>query len=119
MSTLRLKVPSTRVFKKPPVEKGSSLRPIHLFLKKTYPKLFPKKPIPLAISVERGFRPLPEEISMRRVKRYLSRWCSRPQYLKAIAKGGDRYGVNGPEGKVTDEQIEYARERLKANSGKK
>lgn len=53
------------------------------------------------------------EMSATLVRDFLWRWFSRPEYLAAVARGGDRHDLSGvPCGKVTPEEAACARARL-------
>jgi sRNA-binding protein len=43
----------------------------------------------------------------------LNYWCSRPEYLAALRRGGARYALDGSiAGEVTQEQADIATQRL-------
>lgn len=103
MTTLKLKTPSRRMKPAMTAEK---------FLRQKYPDLFAKC-VPLALHIHKQLRPLPDGVSMKALRRFLQDWCGQRAYLKAVAKGGPRYGVSGPDGKVTPKQIQFARWKLR------
>lgn len=64
-------------------------------LAETWPHLF-SFPVPLKIAIHRDFPPVGERpITRKRFLRFLSWWCSRPEYATAVETGRARYGLDG------------------------
>ena len=64
-------------------------------LAETWPHLF-SFPVPLKIAIHKDFPPVGERpITRKRFLRFLSWWCSRPDYVAAIENGRARYGFDG------------------------
>ena len=81
-------------------------------LKKQWPKLF-KTPRPLSIGIyEQLAEQLDHDDDKIRLRRALYYWCNLYNYIKSVAAGGQRIGLNGPEGTVTDQHRENAKKRL-------
>lgn len=82
-------------------------------LQRDHPQLFDVRDIkPFQISLgEQLIRDAPVG-GRKSVRRVLARWCARLQYQEALVRGGDRYGLNGKAGTVTDEQMAHAAEKV-------
>ena len=86
-------------------------------LKTTIPVLFdPERAKPLKIGAGNELaKSRPEGTSHATARAALKRWTSSPAYLRALAAGGSRYGLDGePIGEVTEEHQRAARARLAA-----
>lgn len=80
-----------------------------------WPALFnAKKPLPLAIGINDALCAAMPDTGAALLRRALAYWCNRPRYLAALVAGADRHGLEGVDGKVTEEQAADAAERLKA-----
>lgn len=92
----------------------AALERIRAQLAERWPALFNlKKPVPLAIGINDALLEAMPEASPDQIRRSLAYWCNRPRYLMALAKGTDRYGLEGVQGTVTEEQAADAAQRLK------
>lgn len=75
---------------------------------------------PLAIGIRKQLiEDEKNEFSGSWIRRVLSMWCHHPSYTKALAKGGPRYGLKGPEGEVSEGHRKMAQERLNELAKKK
>lgn len=64
---------------------------------------------PLAIGIEKDLIAALPQFDPRLISRVLSNHCRRPRYLKALARGGKRFGLNNRfKGEVTPEEQQYA-----------
>ena len=80
-----------------------------------YPKAFdPGHVRPLKLGVAKELMKIrPETVSVRSLRAALQIWCSSRPYLRALAAGGDRYGLDGlPVGSVSEKDIEHAKKKL-------
>ncbi len=84
------------------------------WLRATWPHLF-AGPVPLAIGAGEEIRAArPSHISNADIRAAIAKWVNSKPYLKALAKGGDRIGLDGEiAGQVTDGEMAGARERLR------
>jgi len=98
-----------------PVPEPDPAKAARTWFMQAYPLLFnPLRPVPLSIGIRRDLLKLrPKPITDRSVRYALRSWCRSPAYLDALARGGHRYNLQGPAGKVTDEQRERAAETLR------
>jgi len=80
-----------------------------------WPTLFDaQKPVPLAIGINDALLAAMPDIAASHLRRVLAGWCGRPRYLAALTADAERHGLEGVQGKVTEEQAADAAERLKA-----
>lgn len=87
---------------------------INAQLAERWPNLFNSmKPVPLAIGIHEALLEALPDVTTDQLKRVLSPWCNRPRYHAALTAGADRYGLEGVQGEVTEEQAENAAEMLK------
>ena len=115
MATLSLKKTTPRV----EAMRQESRQPIDditwRWLIKDYPELFrnPRKPKPLKQGLFKELLEVrPANISKSSLRRVLGRWCTRRQYLESLERGGERYGLSGPEGEVKPHHMVDAVRRL-------
>ena len=91
-----------------------AVEPVTRELVHRYPKAFaadPSQRKPLAIGVKALL--IGAGFDAAGIKAALRRWCGSPAYLKALARGGSRYGLKGAaNGAVTDEERDVARHSL-------
>lgn len=82
------------------------------------PALFdPAAPKPLAIGIDKLLRSQ-LGLTLRQVSYFLSHWTRRDRYLRALAAGGPRYGLDGAEcGVVEDRAIAHAQAELTRRAG--
>ncbi len=88
-------------------------------LRKLAPETWdPDLPQPLAVGIHAQIFPVAEPLGISRsaVRRFLTRWTSRPEYLDAMSQPGAlRHGVDGAEGEPVEERhARRARRRLEA-----
>jgi len=107
MTTLHLNKPSNRQPLPTPTPEKTAKR----WLMNAWPELFStESPKPLAIGIRMELaRIRPAEVSHKGLRRALARWCSRLDYLHAVAKGGPRFGLTGEQGEITPDQQQRAR----------
>ena len=123
MATLKLKTPSTRLVKlreekdrlAAQRERRAKDQATWNWLYENYKPLFvAKKPKPLKINLHKDFaHARPEGVSWSSIGRVISRWCSRTEYQRAVARGGPRYGIDGVDGEITPEQVQHALKTLR------
>ncbi|MCW3480170.1 ProQ/FinO family protein [Neisseriaceae bacterium JH1-16] len=66
---------------------------------------------PLAIGIDQTLVAALPQFDPTLVARVLANHCRRPRYIKALAQGGKRFGLDGkPVGQVTPEEQEVARQ---------
>jgi len=66
---------------------------------------------PLAIGIDQALTAELPQFDPALVARVLANHCRRPRYIKALAQGGKRFGLDGkPAGQVTPEEQEVARQ---------
>jgi sRNA-binding protein len=66
---------------------------------------------PLAIGIDQALTAELPQFDPTLVARVLANHCRRPRYIKALAQGGKRFGLDGkPVGQVTPEEQEVARQ---------
>jgi sRNA-binding protein len=76
-----------------------------------FPMAFPFPPVPLAIGIDKML--MVEGFSRRRMRHFLRRYCSRPEYLFCLIAGRSRIGPHGGMlGVVTESEAFYARSKL-------
>jgi sRNA-binding protein len=84
---LRLKKPDHKLT--PPVDLGAGFSYLD-----TFPAI--RDGLPLEIGVlDQLMAQRPDNLSKRTIRRVVSCHCKRPRYLKAVAKGGERYNLQG------------------------
>lgn len=114
MTTLTLKRPVQRATAdvKPDPHPRRAARE---WLAATFPALFnPADPAPLALGIKRTLlRQRPPAVSYSGVTRALSQWTDGLPYLRAVAAGGPRHGLDGPAGVVTDDEQAHAQATLR------
>lgn len=65
---------------------------------------------PLAIGIDQDLVAALPQFDPTLIARFLSNHCRRPRYIKALARGGKRFGLNGKfKGDVTAEEQEIAK----------
>lgn len=65
---------------------------------------------PLAIGIDQDIIAALPQFDPTLIARFLSNHCRRPRYIKALARGGKRFGLNGKfKGDVTAEEQEIAK----------
>ncbi len=111
MTTLRLNKPSNRQPLPTPTPEKVAKR----WLMNDWPELFSTdSPKPLAIGIRMELVKIrPAEVSHKGLRRALARWCSRLDYLSAVARGGPRFGLNGEHGEITPDQQQRGRHASK------
>jgi hypothetical protein len=84
------------------------------------PAVFGDMPMPLKIGIDHDIAALlGAEARRKTLGRFLARWTRRADYLRAIASGGPRFGLDGhPAGLVTADQAETATASLAALAAK-
>lgn len=84
------------------------------WLRETWPNLFGETAKSLRLGIRRELVQLkPPHFGTTALSRALGRWCSNEGYLRALADGDVRYGLDSePAGEVTDRDREHAAERL-------
>ncbi|MDN0084331.1 ProQ/FINO family protein [Crenobacter sp. SG2305] len=66
---------------------------------------------PLAIGIDQALVAELPQFDPALIARVLANHCRRPRYIKALAQGGKRFGLDGkPVGQVTAEEQEVARQ---------
>jgi ProP effector len=87
---------------------------VHTHLGKKFPAVFnPDTPLPLKIGVHDDLLQAGLPFSNKRIRSAVGHWCSRPEYQKRLAAGGQRYNLQGkPAEKISAEHREAAAERL-------
>ncbi len=82
-------------------------------LRERHPDLFGDDPKPLKIGIHRDLIERHPDLDFVGLKRALTLHCGRFVYLKALKPGAARLDLDGqPDGEVTEEQVEIARQRL-------
>lgn len=110
MATLSLTKPSDRV----QIENPDHAYKAHVL--KSYPSVFDASaPKPLRIDTRSDLLKIkPPWVSGVVVSRFLKRWTRRKAYIRAVARGGNRFALSGmPAGTVSDEHRGYAASQLK------
>ncbi|QQS16767.1 MAG: ProQ/FinO family protein [Neisseriales bacterium] len=68
---------------------------------------------PLAIGIDQVIIASNPQFDQHLIRRVLSNHCQRPRYLKTIAKGGKRYGLDGkPCGVITQQEQAIAQKHF-------
>ena len=66
---------------------------------------------PLAIGIDRTMIEKLPQFDADLIMRALANHCRRPRYIKALAHGGKRYGLDGkPKGEITSKEQNIARQ---------
>ncbi|WP_434778677.1 ProQ/FINO family protein [Neisseria sp. Ec49-e6-T10] len=66
---------------------------------------------PLAIGIDKDLLAVLTQFDPTLVSRVLANHCRRPRYIKALARGGKRFGLDGKfKGEVTEEEQKIAQE---------
>ncbi|WP_239995780.1 ProQ/FINO family protein [Nitrincola tibetensis] len=83
-------------------------------LMEQYPTVFSRESVrPLKIGIQEDLV-ADDKVSKSKIKRALASYVRSPQYLKSLQEGVDRIGIDAsPAGKVTAEEAEHAKGKLK------
>ncbi|MGH1463154.1 MAG: ProQ/FINO family protein [Neptuniibacter sp.] len=83
-------------------------------LMEAYPKTFDRSNVrPLKIGIQEDLI-ADEKVSKNKIKRALASYVRSLNYYRSLREGVDRIDINGdPEGQVTKEESEYAKQKLK------
>lgn len=83
------------------------------YFQKKYPKSFPKKPRPLAISIHKTIRSLPETpYSGHKIWRFLRIYTGSKLYRKNLIKGTARIDLAGNiTSKITAKEVKFIKEK--------
>jgi len=86
--------------------------PVLAHLVATYPAF--RDIQPLAIGIHKAIIAAQPDIDKAALRRTLQRHTASTRYLKAVAAGGSRFGLDGePTGDITPEQLKQANQDLK------
>jgi sRNA-binding protein len=84
-------------------------------LQERWPDLFNfSKPVPLAVGIVDKLLVEMPHYRKARLHTVITRWCRNRIYRKALVPGASRYGLNGVEGIVTEEQAAFAIQTIAA-----
>jgi hypothetical protein len=100
-------------------EWAAAKRAILLYCRVTWPRAFnPATPLPLAIGVREVITEAAGDrlAADNKISWFLRWWTHRIEYLEAIARGGQRYHLDGsPAGEITEEQRTDAERRIEVH----
>lgn len=99
---------------KPNKNRAANMAAVQLLMD-AYPSVFSREnPRPLKIGIQEDLV-ADDKVSRTKIKRALASYVRSPQYLRSFQEDADRIGLDGqPAGKVTAEEAQHARSKLKA-----
>lgn len=96
----------------PPARKPHPNKVAFNELQALYPDLFNlRQARPLKIGIHKSLAE-DGQLSKTRIRRALNFYVRQLAYIRAVSRGGERFGLSGPDGQVTPEEQAHARERV-------